>query len=95
MIYYIIGFIVAAAIAGRVYRKAYGHVPEWKYFKPYSVTWWAAAVPGVIGILISGEPLHGWAELTTTLSQATGGADPSLLIYGSLGGIGLTGRSDK
>ena len=95
MLTYAILFIIAVALYGRLHKANHGTLPEWKYFKPFSMTWWVAVVPGVVGILISGEPLHGWADLATSLSQATGNANPSLLIYGSLGGIGLTGRSDK
>jgi hypothetical protein len=88
-------FIALMAAIGQIYKRRTGHLPEWKYFKPYSVTWWIAAAPGVAGIIIAGEPLHGWHELAVTLANTTGGADPSLLIYGSAGGIGLTGRAGK
>ena len=92
---YVIVFIIAMALVGRYLRVYHGRVPEWKYVKPYSMTWWVAVIPGVVGIIISGEPLHGWGELATSLSQVTGGVPPSTLIYGSLGGIGLTGRMDE
>ena len=89
---YMIFFVVVVIIAGQFYKSKTGHLPAWKYFQPFSVTYWAGLVPGIIGILISGEPLTGWAELTESLVTMTGGLDPQALILGSLGAVGLTGK---
>lgn len=85
--------VILIVAYGQWYKRRTGNLPEWKYFKPYSVSWWMAVIPGVVGILISGEPLTGWTELVDTLQTASGGADPQMLIYGSAAGIGLVGRS--
>ncbi len=62
-----------------------------KYFKPKSLTWWAATVPVAIGGMVAGEPLHGWVELTQTLRSMTGDVPPAMLINAGLAGIGLRG----
>ena len=92
MLGYIIAFVVAMLIIGKVYKSTTGHLPEWKYFKPYSSAWWFSAIPGALGILISGEPLHGWAEMAAAAAAMTGGVDPNTLIMASAAGIGITGR---
>jgi len=88
-------FVAFMLVIGQMYKRKTGHLPAWKYFQPYSLTYWVALVPGIAGILISGEPLTGWSELGLALSTATGGIDPQVLIAGSAGGIGLTGKMVK
>ena len=92
-IIYFLLFVAAVIFVGRVYKKANGYLPRWKYFQPYSLTWWTTLIPGVLGILISGEPLHGWADLTQSLVSVTGSIDPQILVATSAAGLGLTGKS--
>lgn len=88
-------FVAVVLFAGQLYKKRTGYLPAWKYFQPYSLTYWAALIPGIAGILISGEPLTGWTEVVQSLSTATGGIDPQVLIASSAAGVGLTGKFVK
>lgn len=92
MIGYMILFIVLVVGYGQYQKRKTGEIPAWKYFQPYSVTYWAGLIPGIVGILISGEPLTGWVELTQSLVSATGGVDPQVLIAASAASVGLTGK---
>jgi hypothetical protein len=89
---FMILFIVVVIAAGQFYKSKTGELPAWKYFQPFSVTYWSTLIPAIVGILISGEPLTGWVDLSASLAIATGGVDPQILIAGSLAGIGLTGK---
>ncbi len=62
-----------------------------KYIKPNSLTWWAAIMPLVAGIILATEPLHGWLEMAQALRNITGDVSPAVLINVGLGGIGLRG----
>jgi len=64
------------------------------YFKPHSLTWWAAFVPLVCGVLVASEPLHGLGALVQTINAMTGNVAPALLINAGLAGIGIRGALD-
>lgn len=84
----ILGFVVIGRTLART-----GDAPaEWKYFKPYSLTWLSSVVPGLIGLAIALEPLHGFHELAASMKLLVGSVQPSQLIWTSLVGIGLVGR---
>ena len=88
-------FVAIVLVIGKIYKSRTGYLPVWKYFQPYSLTYWAALIPGIAGLLISGEPLTGWSTLAETLVTATGGIDPQALIATSAGAVGLTGKFVK
>ena len=96
MLGYIIAFFVAMLVIGKVYKYITGTLPEWKYFKPYSLTWWSVVTPGAVGILISGEPLHGWellaAQAAETVENIAPGTTPEAMIGFTTLGLGVTGR---
>ncbi|MCF6432652.1 hypothetical protein [Leisingera sp. MMG026] len=62
-----------------------------KYFKPRSLTWWASAMPVLIGCAIASEPMHGLAALAETLRALSGDVPPAMLINAGLAGIGFRG----
>jgi hypothetical protein len=62
-----------------------------KYFKPKSLTWWSAAFPLVLGLVVASEPLHQWVALVQTIDAVTGGVAPAMLINAGLVGIGVRG----
>ena len=62
-----------------------------KYFKPNSMTWWAAIVPLVVGLVVASEPIHGLAAVVQTIDSATGHVSPAILINAGLVGIGFRG----
>lgn len=63
-----------------------------KYFKPKSLTWWAAVFPLVMGLIMAIGPAIPGAEAIVAIAVAlTGGVAPSVLINAGLGGIGLRG----
>ncbi len=64
---------------------------EGKYFKPMSLTWWAAVVPGLAGVFLAMEPLHGLTQWVAVVNSMTGNASPPVLINAALFGIGLRG----
>jgi len=66
--------------------------PEWRYFKPFSMTWWVGAIPAAVGAFIAGEPVHGFAAWADAFTTMTGGTDPGTLIMAGLGAIGLRGK---
>jgi hypothetical protein len=91
----IIKFLLCVAVVlvmGQIYKRRAGYLPAWKYFQPYSLTYWAGLIPGIAGILIAGEPLTGWSDLAQSLVTATAGIDPQVLIATSAGAVGLTGK---
>lgn len=92
MLGYIIFAAAAIIIAGNIYKAQTGHLPEWKYFKPFSMTWWASMVPGIVGMVILGEPVTGWTEFADMARAASQGQDPSQLVVYSAGLIGLIDR---
>jgi hypothetical protein len=61
-----------------------------KYIKPRSLTWWSAVVPLACGLFMAFEPVHGLADLTEAIRNATGLTAPVLINLG-LAGIGLRG----
>jgi len=65
-----------------------------KYFKPRSLTWWAALVPLVGGLIVAFGPLHGVAPLVDTINNLSGGMSAAVLINIGLGGIGIRGALD-
>lgn len=62
-----------------------------KYFKPKSVTWWAALAPLIGGLIVATGPLHGYAHLVDTINNLSGDMSAAVLINIGLGGIGLRG----
>ncbi len=62
-----------------------------KYLKPKSLTWWAAFVPLLLGLVAALEPAHGSASVIAVIDNMTGGASPYVLINAGLAGIGLRG----
>jgi hypothetical protein len=95
MIIQFLAIVAAILLFGQFYKRNTGYLPAWKYFQPYSLTYWVTLIPGIAGILISGDPLTGWTDLTMALTTATGGLDPQVLIATSAGGVGLTGKFVK
>lgn len=65
-----------------------------KYFKPKSLTWWAALVPLLGGLIVATGPLHGLAPLVDTINNISGDMSAAVLINIGLGGIGLRGALD-
>jgi len=66
-------------------------MPERKYFKPRSVTWWASVAPIAAGLFLAFEPVHGMSAWAASVSAAFGDAAPVVLINAGLAGIGLRG----
>ena len=64
---------------------------DFKYFKPFSVTWLASAAPLIAGTFQALTPVHGMTELNESISIATGGVAPAVLINLGLFGVGLRG----
>lgn len=95
MIFKYLIFVALFLVIGQLYKRSHGYLPSWKYFQPYSLTYWAALIPGIAGILISGQPLTGWTELTQTLITVTGGIDPQVLVSSSAAAVGVTGKFHK
>lgn len=62
-----------------------------KYFKPFSLTWLASALPLGAGLFIAFEPVHHLGDWSRSLSTVFGGTSPYLLINAGLVGIGLRG----
>ncbi|QDP65851.1 MAG: hypothetical protein Unbinned7865contig1001_50 [Prokaryotic dsDNA virus sp.] len=62
-----------------------------KYFKPASVSWWAALAPLISGIIVATEPAHNLSAIVTIINNVTGHTPPALLINAGLAGIGLRG----
>lgn len=62
-----------------------------KYFKPKSVTWWAAFVPLLAGLVVASEPVHGLGAIVQTIDSVTGHVSPAILINAGLVGIGFRG----
>ena len=60
-----------------------------KYVKLKSLTWWSAVVPGIAGLVVASEPIHGAASIVQTIDGMTGGVPAAVLINGALVGIGL------
>ena len=60
-----------------------------KYFKPKSLTFWAACVPLICGIFIGAEPVHGLTAAAEAVSNMYDGATPGTLINIGLAGIGI------
>jgi len=61
-----------------------------KYFKPYSLTWWASIAPLLAGLFLATEAIHGASALVQSVQAATGMSAPVLINIG-LAGIGLRG----
>lgn len=66
-------------------------MPEYKYFKPGSVTWWASLVPLLAGLIVASEPIHGLTSVVESINRATDGAAPAIMINLGLAGIGFRG----
>jgi hypothetical protein len=63
-----------------------------KYFKPKSLTFWAAVFPLVMGLIIAIGPIFpSMAPIVDAAIALTGGTSASVLINAGLGGIGLRG----
>lgn len=92
MLGYFLMAIVLFVVAGHIYKSRYGYLPEWKYFKPFSMSWWVSMVPALVGMVILGEPVGGWTELADAARLAAQGQDPSQLVIYSAGLIGLVDR---
>lgn len=60
-----------------------------KYFKPFSLTWLASALPFCAGLFIAFEPVHHLTEWAASVSATFGDASPYLLINAGLAGIGI------
>lgn len=63
-----------------------------RYFKPYSLTWWASATPlfgGVILALAAAFPAL--QPVALVINEASGGMPAPVLINMGLVGIGLRG----
>ena len=61
-----------------------------KYFKPNSMTWWAAFIPLVFGLTLSAaEVMPVLNSVVAVINAMTGGVEPFTLIEIGLGGIGL------
>ena len=61
-----------------------------KYFKPFSLTWWASVAPLLAGLFMATEAIHGQSALVASIYAATGMSAPVLINLG-LAGIGLRG----
>ena len=61
-----------------------------KYFKPKSLTWWGSVAMIAAGIFMSTEPMHGMAEVVSSIRNGYGLA-PAALINAGLLGIGMRG----
>lgn len=62
-----------------------------KYFKPFSLTWWSALCPLLIGVFLATEDLHGWTAMVNTVNALAGDPIPFNWINAGLAGIGLRG----
>jgi hypothetical protein len=64
-----------------------------KYFKPGSLTWWAAFFPLVCGLTMSlSEAMAGLEPIATVMRSMYGPEmSPSMLINVGLAGIGIRG----
>ena len=56
-----------------------------KYFKPKSLTWWASAVPLLLGLFMAFESVHGLVDYVTAVKTATGLSAPVLINMGLAG----------
>jgi hypothetical protein len=61
------------------------------YFKPKSLTWWAAFVPLMAGLVVASEPIHGMGAVVQTIDSMTGNVSSAILINVGLAGIGFRG----
>lgn len=61
-----------------------------KYFKPKSLTWWASIAPLAAGVFVATAPMHGFYDVATSVTNATGLTAPVLINMG-LAGVGLRG----
>ena len=60
-----------------------------KYWKPRSVTFWAAGmVPLLAGLAVATTPIHGLADIAQSIKNASGLTAPALINIG-IAGIGL------
>lgn len=62
-----------------------------KYIRLKSLTFWAAMVPLIEGLILVTLPLHGNQPLADVVNLLTGGTPPSILINAGLAGIGIRG----
>ena len=63
-----------------------------KYFKPYSLTWWASAAPLFGGVIVAiGAAFPGLQPLVSVVNELSGGMTSAALINLGLIGIGLRG----
>lgn len=67
-----------------------------KYFKPTSLTWWAAVFPLVGGLLLMiSKIIPGLEDVAAAVNTFWPGADGVVLINIGLAGIGLRGAMQK
>lgn len=64
---------------------------SFKYFKPFSLTWWASVVPLVAGLIVATEPMHGLETIVSTIDNLSGGLSGYAMMNIGVGGIGLRG----
>ena len=91
-VFVLLVLVVVFPLIGSVMRKNGKTPPEWKYLKPFSMTWWVGAIPAFLGSVIAADPLHGFVEWTATFNTMVGGTEPSVLIGMGLGAVGLRGK---
>ena len=63
-----------------------------KYFKPYSLTWWASFAPLLAGVIAAmSEAFPALAPAKAFIDALSGGLQPAVLVNMGLVGIGLRG----
>lgn len=67
-------------------------MPEKKYFKPKSVTWWSGFFPIAAGVFVASEPLHQLADYASVVATMYGDVPPAVPINAGLAIIGFRGR---
>ena len=79
-------------IAGQMHKRWGGELLEFKYFKPFTLTWWVGAVPLIAGLIVGLEPLHQYGELVQSINNVSGNLEPSIMVTSGLAAIGLRGK---